>query len=55
MTQHESERYRVRACLEVDDGDDGSVRDSVGEAGRVVDLREGEGRENAQQKEPPTS
>jgi hypothetical protein len=30
MTQHGSDSYRVRACSEVDDGDDGgSVRESM--------------------------
>jgi hypothetical protein len=44
----------VHACSEVDNGDDGSVRESVGESGKMVDLRAGEGRENGEE-EPPTS
>jgi hypothetical protein len=42
----------VCVCSKVDDGDDVSVPESVGELGMVEDLRVGEGRENGEE-EPP--
>jgi hypothetical protein len=42
----------VCACSEVDDGDDVSVRESVGESGKMVDLRACEGHENGEEELP---
>jgi hypothetical protein len=44
----------VCACSEVDDGEDGSVHESLGESGKMDDLQVGEGHENGEE-EPPTS
>jgi hypothetical protein len=38
----------VHACSKVDNGEDGSVSESVGESGKKDDLRVGEGHENGE-------
>jgi hypothetical protein len=42
----------VCVCSKVNDGDDGSVRESVGESGMVENLQVGKGHENGNE-EPP--